>query len=80
MVPTGPETSVWNYHCMHRNIPEERRSQNYVITVQISILFLNILKYEPPAATKYYLITIKFKKVFSMFTLAKILVTYTKKW
>ena len=66
-----PKTSVWNYHSTPRNIPEERRSQNWVITEQISVLFLHPLNYEPSATTKYSLIAITFSKSLLHFRLSK---------
>jgi len=37
--PTGfPETSVRNYHCTQRNIPEQRRSQNRKYEYMFSVL------------------------------------------
>ena len=31
-----PETSVWNYHSMLRNIPEERRSQPTLVSIRLT--------------------------------------------
>jgi len=49
-----PEMLVWNYHSTPRNVPEERRPQNYVITPHISVLFLHPLNYEPPANQTFF--------------------------